>query len=492
MGQSLGQDSFSQSDKVTFKQRLHQQVELLKEELQHADYAAGEASIGAELEMYLVDASGQPVPRYRDLLALADNPLFQAELNQYNLEFNLSPVAAKGQPFSAMMSQLRTTLEPLEQQAKKQGIQLVAIGILPTLQADHLQRQFMTDLPRYRALSRELLAFRGKPFEVNISAQDQLQMQGDEVTLEGANTSFQLHLKVPSPRFADYYNAAQLITPLVLAVSGNSPVFLGKRLWQETRIALFKQAIDNRLPALTDWRQPARVSYGNGWLRRGAWEMFAENAALHPVLLPYVSQTQQAFSELLVHHGTVWSWNRAVFQPGENRHLRIEFRALPAGPTYIDMMANAAFMIGLTHHVMQNIERYISRLPFHYAEYNFYRAAQFGLDAHILWPQIQQDRPTEVPVHRVIARHLDYAAQGLSELGVASGEITHLISVIEARLANRQTGAQWQLKTLAGYQQRQTTSQALQSMLQDYMVNMHSQQPVSSWPLAVSGRHNGH
>ncbi len=481
MGQAVQQESFSQSDRNTFKLRLHEQLAALRDELTQSKYSQGPSSLGAELELYLIDEQGYPLANNQKILSLCNNSQFQPELNRFNLEFNLAPVMAKGAPFLAMEQEMQSQLTRLKETIEPMGTYMASIGILPTLQAQHLGRSYMTDLPRYRALARELSGFKGEPFEVHITGKEELEFQSDEVTLEGANTSFQLHFKVPADRFADYYNAAQLITPLVMSVAGNSPLFLGKKLWQETRIALFKQAIDNRVHGLTQWRQPARVCFGHGWVREGAWELFAENVAMHPVLLPYVDQNETPFAELQMHHGTVWNWNRAVFQPGENGHLRIEYRTLPAGPTYLDMMANSALAIGLTQSLMHNIDEYLPRLPFGYGAYNFYRTAQLGLDAHILWPKRSQDRPREVPVHRVLLKHLDSAAQGLQELGIDGTEIDRLLGIIEQRIATRRTGAKWQLYQLAHYEQSMDREQALQAMLKDYLRAMNRQVPVAQW-----------
>ena len=73
------------------------------------------------------------------------------------------------------------------------------IGILPTLRKDHLTPELMTDAPRYRALSRGLRRMRHDPFDIQISGADPLHIVSNDIGLEGANTSFQVHLRV-SPR----------------------------------------------------------------------------------------------------------------------------------------------------------------------------------------------------------------------------------------------------------------------------------------------------
>ena len=52
-------------------------------------------------------------------------------------------------------------------------------------------------------------------------------------------------------------------------------------------------------------------------------------------------------SELRLHNGTIYRWNRPVYDVVDGRpHLRVENRVLPAGPTVVDMMANSAFYYG--------------------------------------------------------------------------------------------------------------------------------------------------
>lgn len=484
MGQFFNKDRFSPQEHDEFRVRLHQQVEKLKPLLQRQEYSQKDASLGAELEIYLLDKDCAPAPCNKQLLETLRHPLLTEELNKFNLEFNLSPVSAKGKPFTAMTKEVEPFLHKLRRAAKDIDVQIATIGILPTLNSNHIQREYMTDLPRYRALTKELSSLKGEPFLVDISGKDSLKMQCDEVTLEGANTSFQVHLKVPANRFADLYNAAQLSTPLVLALAGNSPTFLGHRLWHETRIALFKQSIDSRIPGLTKWRQPSRVSFGENWLRKGAWEVFAQNVALYRPITPYLSDNEDSFDELNLHHGTIWSWNRAVFEaPRENKggHLRIEFRSLPAGPTMVDMMANAAFSIGLTQALSHGINDMLPKIPFEYAHYNFYRSAQNGLAANILWPSEGQNMLKEHAIVDVIDKVLPIAVDGLVEIGVNSAEANRLMQVIEHRLSTKQTGSVWQLNRLQKLQQKYDKPEALQQMMIDYMLNSDMGHPVSQW-----------
>ena len=163
---------------------------------------------------------------------------------------------------------------------------MLPVGILPSVMPEDVTHAAMTDLPRYRALERAVTRLRGGPAHIRIQGEEPLAIEADGVMMEGANTSFQVHLRVPADRFADTYNAAQLATLVAVAVSGNSPVFLDHLLWEETRIAVFKQSVDARTADDLAWHRPARVAFGHGWVRKGAHELFADAVRMHQPIFP--------------------------------------------------------------------------------------------------------------------------------------------------------------------------------------------------------------
>ncbi|MEM0910890.1 MAG: glutamate-cysteine ligase family protein [Pseudomonadota bacterium] len=482
MGTKVTKDRFTSQDFVTFKQRLNHQLYRLKDVLNQKGFSNGDASFGAELELYLFDKSYEPSSTSEAVLKHLDPDIFTEEINQYNLEINLPPESALDTPFTKMHNSLLAHWATLANEGRKNASQLAAIGILPTLKKKHLTLAHMTKMPRYSALNNELSKHHAHSFKVDINAIESLKFDSNEVTLEGANTSFQVHFKVPGDDFVNLYNAAQLTTPLVLAASANSPFMLGKKLWHETRIALFKQSIDNRVKALKNWRQPARVNFGHGWLRENAWELFAESVSLYPPLLPVVDEDDKPYAELMLHHGTIWTWNRAVFDASGKGHLRIEYRSLPAGPTAVDMLANAAFAIGLTKGLSESVNEYMVKLPFQYAEYNFYRAAKKGLDADIVWPSIQQHELEEKPIKHLILQMIPIAFEGLVSLGVNKDEASYYLNIIEQRVIRMQNGAYWQLNQLDTLEKKGLGREhALASMMEAYLSNMRADTPVSEW-----------
>jgi hypothetical protein len=343
----------------------------------------------------------------------------------------------------------------------------------------------VTDTARYRALDNALRRLRRGPFQIRIGGAEALEVTSEHVTLEGANTSFQVHLRVDPGEFTRIYNAVQLATAPVLAVAGNSPTFLGRLLWEETRIALFKQSVEDRASG-GPRRGPARAAFGTGWLRGGALELFTESVRRHEPLLPVVSDGPPGhggsrLDELRLHQGTVWRWNRAIYDPAAGGHLRIEMRALPAGPTVTDMLANAAFLIGLTLWLGGQDDQWTYALPFERAEHGFYRAAQHGLAAELSWPAGRGDRVRTVTAAGLIPELLPAARQGLLGAGVAAAEADRLLGVIGARVATGQTGAAWQRAVLAAAEPCRSWDQALAVMLDRYLACAATGQPVHTW-----------
>lgn len=491
MGVQVDQVEFSGADYVAFERRLYLQLDQLRQWLEKGALCDPVYSLGAEVELVVADDAGRPLPLSQVLLAKVSNPRLQLEIDRFNLEYNLWPVPAEGKPFSAMLQDLDAALIAVRRAARLHDGYVYTIGILPTLTEGDLCSSAMTDLPRYQALSAALRQLRDGPFVIDIDGAEPLRTATDDVAFEGANTSFQVHMRTPANHFADLYNALQLATAPALALSTNSPLFASHRLWEETRIALFKQSVDGRAPGLIEPRRPPRVSFGHGWVRTGALELFAQAVALYPVLLPVLDlhepacRTAQAgtvpphLSELSLHTGTVWTWNRPVYDPSAGGHLRIEARALPAGPTPVDMMASAAYLLGLAHGLSPQAGELVEAMPFSHASWNFYRAAQYGLDAELVWPGRYRMRTLSA---RALAEELlPIAAHGLSQLGVDPQEATWLLDVIGSRLAHGTTGARWMTAELTQLETSYPRARALQALVGRYRELSTIADPVHTW-----------
>jgi gamma-glutamyl:cysteine ligase YbdK (ATP-grasp superfamily) len=490
VGLRIDRDRFEEADYARFSARLERSLVALRELLERPGFGVGPASLGTELELFLVDAEGRPLPLNYAVLRETVDPRLTVELDRFNLECNLRPTLLAGRPFSDLARELHDALAEVRRSARPYGGRVAMIGILPTLRAEDLQRGAMTDTPRFRALAAGLQRLRQQPFRVSIDGEDPLQITCDDLTFEGANTSLQVHLRVDPSAFADTYNAMQLATAPVLAVAANSPTFLGHRLWEETRVALFKQAVDHRRNVR---EREARVSFGSAWVTEGAFELFAESVALHEPLLPVLGEEDPLevvraggvprLDEIRLHQGTVWTWNRAIYDPEDGGHLRIEMRGLPAGPSVDDMVANVAFLVGLGLGLAAEAPDWIRQLPFETAESNFYRAAQTGLDAELGWPPAPGEAPTLVRARDLVLRLLPLAKRGLEAAGVGSDEIDARLELIHERTRSGRTGACWQRRVVEELEPRMGRARALSLMLERYLECGERGLPVHRWPL---------
>jgi len=490
MGREIDRVRFDESDYARFGARLEEGLAALRRTLRRPGFGEGAASLGAELELSLVDAAGRPRLINQDVVAGTRDPRITQELNLFNVECNLRHGALRGAPLAAFRAELESALAEVRRVAGAHGGRVAMIGILPTLEPGDLDASVMTPAPRYRALSAALQRRRHEPFHVQIDGADPLDVDCEDVTFEGAATSLQVHLRVDPADFARTYNGVQMATAPVLAAACNSPTFLGHRLWDETRVALFKQAVDDRSGPRR--RTEARVSFGTGWLLDSAYELFVESVALHDPLLPIVGEEAPLerveagevprLEELRLHVGTVWRWNRPIYDPSHGGHLRIEMRALPAGPSVADMVANVAFLVGLGLGLAPDCDGWTRSLPFEVAHSNSYRAAQQGLAAELQWPAAPGGVLQRFRAADLVLRLLPTARHGLELAGVEAEDFEPWLGVIEERAARGCSGAVWQRSALAQLEPRRTRGAALAAMLERYLENAGGGEPVHRWP----------
>src|SRR5690625_3415045 len=364
------------------------------------------------------------------------------------------------------------------------------IGILPTLMPEHLTGDWMSDSARYAALNDSIFAARGEDLAIDIDGPEPLSLHAGSIAPESACTSMQLHLQVSPSRFADHWNAAQVLAGPQLALCANSPYFFGHRLWAETRVGLLAQSTVTRPDELKNQGVRRRVWFGERWIT-SIFDLFEENVRYFPPLLPEVSAEDPAaelaagripqLSELRLHNGTVYRWNRPVYDVVDGKpHLRVENRVLPSGPTVADMLANAVFYYGLLHRLSRDRRPLWTQLRFAAAHDNFRAAARHGMAARLRWPELG-----EVSVAELTRRELlPMARQGLDELGMAGEVIGRYLGVIEGRVASGRNGAGWQVATVQALQEQgMSRPDALAEMLRRYCAHMHSNQPVHSWPV---------
>jgi CBS domain-containing protein len=455
-------------------------------------FEAGVRRIGAEQEMFLVDRHGRPALLSPEILETLDDPHFTTELGRFNLEANLDPQVFDARCLGRLEGQLRALVDQARRAARAQGGEVFLTGILPTLDKADLALTNMTPVPRYFALNEAMMAERGHEFTLRIEGPDQLVISHDNVLLEACNTSFQVHFQVAAAEFARLYNLAQAVTAPVLAAATNSPLLFGRRLWRETRIALFEQSIDTRVPTSDLRQQSPRVTFGTQWVRESAVEIFQRDLSRFPVVLVAgIEEKPLAMLDrgetprldaLRLHNGTVYRWNRPCYGISNGKpHLRIENRALPAGPTIVDEMANTAFWLGLMSGLSKRWPDVSTVMPFHWARENFVAAARQGLGAAMNWPE-----RGEVPAPVLILEELLPAArEGLRGASIAREDIDRYLDVIEERVRSSRTGSQWLVDSTAALAEL-PQAERLATVVLAGVRRQIDDQPVHTWSLAAA------
>jgi CBS domain-containing protein len=474
-----------------FMKALLNDLTALEQMIERGQIESGVRRIGAEQEMFLVDAAMRPSPIAPALLAQLNEPRLTTEIGRFNLEANLAPQLFTGDGLQRMEDELRELLALTRAGAAAFESDILLTGILPTLRQTDLTLANLSPGPRYDELNRTLARLRGNNFNVHIKGLDELQLTHDNVMLEACCTSFQVHLQVSAPEFASLYNLAQVITAPLLAAAANSPLLLGHRLWHETRIALFQHAVDERSNARQQRAHPPRVSFGDHWINSSVLEIFREEIArFRVVLTKRVEEDSLAklahgeFPELAalrLHNGTVWRWNRPCYGvSGGRAHLRIENRVIPSGPTVLDEMANAAFFLGLMAALPEEYGEVTRLLTFDEAKDNFYAAARHGLKAQFTWLGGKN-----LPASTLILEHLlPLAHAGLKHAGIAAADRDRYLGVLEERVQAGQNGSAWLLRSLAGMGERGTREQRHCALAATTLAQQQTDQPVHRWPLA--------
>jgi CBS domain-containing protein len=475
-----------------FMKSLLIEVHALEKMLDAGLIESGVRRIGAEQEMFLIDRAHKPALKALDMLDVIDDDRFTHELGLFNLEANLSPHRLGGNCLRLMESEAEEIYRRAREAASRFDCDIALVGILPTLTKENLGLDSMVPTPRYYALNDAICALRGKEFNFTINGIDQLSVKHDNVMLEACNTSFQVHFQVSPENFARNYNIAQTITAPLLAAAVNSPILLGKRLWHETRIAVFEYSIDTRSKIQQERGLKPRVHFGDRWLEESVTEIFKEDIARFRIVL--TTETEEdplgmieqgimpSLNALRLHNGTVYRWNRPCYGVHDNvPHLRIENRVIPSGPTVVDEIANAAFFYGMMAGMTEQVKDIRELLTFADVKANFLAAARDGIRAQMNW-----FNDTHLPAKQLVLEQLlPLAREGLQESGIDQDDIDRYLGVLEDRVTQRRTGARWALESLELMGDSGTQDQRLRCIVNSMVEQQASGEPISKWDLAA-------
>ena len=477
-----------------FVKNLFKDVQALDYMLKNDWFETDTIRIGAEQEMVLVDTKTfKPAPIAMEAMEImTDYPWLETELARFNLEITLTPHIFEGRCLSKLENETQEKLQKIGKKLRTMDADLLLTGILPTLRKFDLTMDNLTPKKRYKALMdaihSELI---GNAFELRLMGIDEILVKHDSPLLEACNTSFQVHLQVTPQDFVPLYNIAQALTGPVMAIAANSPIVFGKRLWHETRIALFQQALDIRTTHDHMRERSPRASFGTGWLENSLMEIYKEDIARFRILLS-ADQEEDALKmiqkgetpklrALQVHNSTVYRWNRPCYGVSENGkpHLRIENRVLPAGPTVLDEVANAALWLGAMIGVHAEYPDIRQQMEWEDVRDNFGKAARYGVDSHFTWFKDKKLSACDLVLEELIP----FARKGLELRKVATEDIDKYLGVIEERAKNHMTGARWQLRAYSKLKKEVSKDEALTVLTASIYKNQQNPTPVHKWEL---------
>lgn len=496
MGDQVGVQSFSRQDRTRFRAKVGRCLDALAVMLADGTFDVAEPRLGLEIELNLIDDAHDPAMSNARVLEEIADPSFQTELGRFNIEINVDPRPLRAASLRELETALRAALNAADGRARGVGCGLAMIGMLPTVDEHHFTEQWFSDDPRYGLLSQQVIAARGEDIALQLDGppladggpRESLDIVCDTILPEAACTSVQLHLQVPPEEFAAYWNSAQAIAGVQVALAANSPFFAGRALWHETRIPLFEQATDTRAQELKNQGVRPRVWFGERWIT-SIFDLFEENSRYFPALLPVCTDEDPfevlhaggspRLAELRMHNGTIYRWNRPIYDAqAAGRHLRLENRVLPAGPSIADVLADAALYYGLVRSLADADRPLWTQMTFDAAGENLRAAARDGIEARMYWPEVGWVGPREL----VLRRLLPLAAEGLDAYGVDSAVRDRYLGIIEQRCLSGRNGATWQRGAVAAREAAgESRSQALHGMLAEYIQRMHTGEPVHTW-----------
>ncbi len=478
MGKEIQHEGYSAEDFKKFKDKIEQETKTLEHWFKEKRFSSGNHHVGIELEAWLVNENMLPDPYAPEFLDKLNHPQVVPEIAKFNFEINSTPYPLKGGAFSSLNLELDKIWKSCSEIANKDAKHAMLVGTLPTLRPHMLELQYLSPQNRYNVMNERVMQMRdGKPLYIRLEGKDNLYMYMDSVIAECAATSLQIHLSVDQDQAKRYYNASMIASSFLIALSANAPYFFGKELWDESRIAIFEQAVDLDCKNQSG-KTIKRVTLGNGYVKESMFELFAENAHDYPILL---AETEDKAApddlwHLRLHNGTIWRWTRPVLGMNDDGtpHLRIEQRVPSSGPTVADSVANSAFFIGLVDYLANHEIVPEEQIFFDEAIHNFYKAARQSFFCKVRWIDGKLHDMKDLLQYEIFP----HVKQALIKRGINKEDVKYYLDdIIYPRLSRGVNGAIWQKAFIHMHGKR------FQELLEAYIKNQASGKPVHEWEL---------
>jgi len=520
-----------------FDRRVHEQADRLVAALDEGTFDNTAATLGLELEVYAIDATGddatlEPIPE-----DVFDGPA-DKELGLHNAELNAAPSRFDDEGVVAQAEETAADLAATRERAREHGLEIVldAMSAVAPTPGTHaylddvtvhggesgtvttaedgpvvpggddddpvLVAANMRKDPRYGALDNE--AVRRADGEIEFSVPGATTGYRT-ILFESLATSIQPHVQVPDPaEFPRYHNLAVRTLGPLLALSTNSPFLPGDcydadtdphalvdDTHHELRIAAFEQSMNQgcRKVCVPDDLDSSA----------DAVEHVVADETFAPFLQEWIASEAEdvetggqkggdptsAAWEFDYKRGTFWRWIRgvaggdAVDGACDRRSLRIEYRPLPTQPTVRDIVGLQTLTAGLLRGLVA-ADHPLGDLSWDAAERSFYAAVEDGIDADLAWVTAGGERTDDSAV--VFAEVFEYARRGLDEQGVSTATQDRYLAPIEARWEAGVTPSVWKQRRVGEHlSDGADLETALARMQRDYVDLSREHDSFAEW-----------
>lgn len=414
----------------------------------------------------------QPAMKNKEFLEKLDNESVVLEVGKFDMEINTNHYAVRGHAFSSLEHHVSKIWDICVANGKKMGVIPVMIGTMP-LSTHEETKSCLSDIERVKIVERNLKDMQEhKPIKLHLTGMQDVEIDISGISIMSNTSSFQVHFGTDFDHSARFYNASQIISGPLLAMSTNSPTLFGNELWEENRIPLFENVFffDEYSP----YKNLEYVSFGDKYLSESMLELLEENLKFHPLFPVSNPDEVNKFFHTKLLNSNVYRWNRPIIEMhGDKVHVRVENRPLPSGPTIKDMAANAAFYIGICHALAKMDIAPETLVKFESIKKNFYNAAQYGLNTKMIWFGEKELSTEELILKELIPMQID----GLRDLHIDEEAITELTTIIKDRVASGQTGSRLQHEYLKKHKNY------YQGMLKIYIEQQGTGKPIHLWKI---------
>ncbi|MFB6284492.1 MAG: hypothetical protein ABEK59_11295 [Halobacteria archaeon] len=524
MDKELVRKSMEKAVHEEFEERVRDQAEFLRGELEAGHLDNPDYTIGLEIEVYGVDDDY----RITDIPDSIYRGNITKELGMHNAEINTSPESLSQEGLENKKTQVNDALDSIQEDFTDIQLVMDSIWTIPPEEGSieylsHVYRDEdlslaanMRDLPRYAAIDNYIMHLK-EDYSLNLPG-----FTGAFPTLlfESLATSIQPHLQIPNTDdFPDYFNTAVRTTGPVLALCTNSP-FLPydmydenmeihdlDKTYHELRIPIFDQAVNayreydrkklkfpRDIEETSDFldRVVEDLSYSpflEEWLNSNL-ELEDQELRLDENEIDLVDEGDVAdyigsFWEFDHKRTTYWRWVRPVIgvntdDSGEKRgSIRIEYRPIPTQPAVEDVVSVQALVSGLLIGLVEE-EHPLLDLEWRKSKISFYNAVEDGIDGQLYW--VDEDGEVTTDNDVMYEEIFRYARKGLESQEIDPGYAKEVLEPMKARWKNEMTPSKWKIeKVRDGMRSGESFPDAVADMQADYIRNSNEEESFADW-----------